>query len=227
MRTARNIPNIIGKTFGYLTVKEHNRELSKLKNKTYYTCLCHCGKVKDIRKDLLIRNFVKSCGCMQFIRVFCCKSCGVSFSKENKAKESNRCVFCESIAKHLRCMKNRCYNSKAARYIHYGAKGIAICDSWMKNTEAFIQWSLNSNYAEGLTIDRINNSLGYFPENCRWVTKLEQAQNMTTNVLNLELAKKIKEQYKIDKTVSKTAKSLNITYSRVYGVIVRGYWSNT
>jgi hypothetical protein len=30
---------------------------------------------------------------------------------------------------------------------------------------------------KGLTLGRINNDAGYFPENCRWETRKQQAQN--------------------------------------------------
>ena len=47
---------------------------------------------------------------------------------------------------------------------------------------AFYNWSLDNGYNDSLTIDRIDNSKGYSPENCRWVTKEEQQRNKTNNV---------------------------------------------
>jgi hypothetical protein len=35
----------------------------------------------------------------------------------------------------------------------------------------------------GLTIDRIDNSKGYYPENCQWATVQEQAANKTKKVM--------------------------------------------
>lgn len=48
--------------------------------------------------------------------------------------------------------------------------------------QTFEAWALASGYQDGLTIDRIDNSGGYWPSNCRWATPLEQSRNKTNNV---------------------------------------------
>lgn len=55
-------------------------------------------------------------------------------------------------------------------------KTIAVCDEW-KDWNAFSDWALNNGYVAGLSIDRIDNALGYCPANCRWVTKEENNRN--------------------------------------------------
>lgn len=57
-----------------------------------------------------------------------------------------------------------------------------VCDEW-QTFENFEKWSLANGYTDNLTIDRKDNSLGYCPENCRWVTTKEQMNNKTSNVL--------------------------------------------
>lgn len=74
-------------------------------------------------------------------------------------------------------MKERCYDKSNKRYSDWGARGITICDEWMDDPEAFVNWALKNGYKPGLSIDRIDNNMGYSPENCRWITLAENNQN--------------------------------------------------
>ncbi len=74
-------------------------------------------------------------------------------------------------------MKDRCYNPKSASYNRYGAVGIGICAEWISDYYSFSKWSVKNGYSDELTIDRINNSFGYSPENCRWATYKQQSAN--------------------------------------------------
>ena len=80
-----------------------------------------------------------------------------------------------------RCMRRRCNNPSNASYQRYGAKGINVCEEW-NDFEAFYNWAISNGWANGLSIDRIDNSRGYSPDNCRFVTAKEQSRNRTTNV---------------------------------------------
>ena len=68
-------------------------------------------------------------------------------------------------------MLNRCNNPKNAAYKNYGGKGITVCDEWANSFEAFELWAIKAGYNDKLTIDRLDNSKGYCPDNCQWVTK--------------------------------------------------------
>jgi len=73
----------------------------------------------------------------------------------------------------LRDMKQRCYNKNHQHYPRYGGRGITICEGWLgkEGAKAFYDWSLSHGYSDDLTIDRINNDMGYCPENCVWMPK--------------------------------------------------------
>ena len=51
-----------------------------------------------------------------------------------------------------------------------------ICDEWLDFTN-FYRWAMANGYRKELTIDRIDNEKGYSPDNCRWVTIVEQLRN--------------------------------------------------
>lgn len=75
-------------------------------------------------------------------------------------------------------MIQRCTNPKNKNHKYYYDKGITVCDEWLK-FENFYEWAINNGYKEGLSIERKDNSKGYCPENCTWITMQEQARNKT------------------------------------------------
>lgn len=72
-------------------------------------------------------------------------------------------------------MVGRCTNPNRPDYRYYGWRGVTVCDRWRESFAAFL--ADMGPKPDGLSLDRIDNSGGYGPENCRWATKHEQMQN--------------------------------------------------
>lgn len=93
-------------------------------------------------------------------------------------------------------MKYRCYGHRnsARTEKHYKSKGISVCDEWVNNFAAFYDWAVTHGYEDDLTIDRIDPSGNYCPENCRWISWSENAsrarQSNTANLTVLYSARK-------------------------------------
>jgi len=73
-------------------------------------------------------------------------------------------------------IKSRCYDPKADSYRWYGAQGVRVCERWLKSFDAFFR-DMAPSYVSGKWIDRLDNSRGYDPDNCRWVTPRESNLN--------------------------------------------------
>lgn len=78
-------------------------------------------------------------------------------------------------------MLDRCYKDyKSSK--NYKQKGITVCEEWRSSYFNFYEWAMSHGYADNLTIDRIDSTKNYCPENCRWVTYKVQNNNKSTNV---------------------------------------------
>lgn len=79
-------------------------------------------------------------------------------------------------------MKARCTRKSHHQYINYGGRGISLCNEWTKYSN-FKLWSEANGYTSVLTIDRVDNSRGYSPDNCRWTTHKVQNNNTRRNII--------------------------------------------
>ena len=78
-------------------------------------------------------------------------------------------------------MKSRCENENNESFHNYGGRGITLCEEW-HDLDTFVEWAINAGYNETLSLDRVDVNGNYEPNNCRWITKHEQAYNRRTNV---------------------------------------------
>lgn len=76
-------------------------------------------------------------------------------------------------------MHQRCNDPNVPEYARYGGRGIQVCPEW-KSFLVFIS-DMGSRPSSAHTLDRIDNDLGYAPENCRWATRKDQSRNQASN----------------------------------------------
>lgn len=132
--------------------------------KTYSNCVCDCGENVIVSNSLLNSGHTKSCGCIK--------------------KEFGRTTFVHgqaargSVTSEYRtwaAMIRRCSNSNDKSYLNYGGRGITVSDEWKNSFVAFI--TDMGKRPKGLTLERIDNSLGYCKSNCKWDTRKNQNRN--------------------------------------------------
>ena len=123
-------------------------------------------------------------------------------------------------------MKQRILNPNNKDYKNYGGRDITICNEWLEFIP-FRDWSLSNGYADNLEIDRIDNNLGYSPENCQWITQKENMRKQPQVKLTQEIANEIRYLYNTNKhTQSKLAKKYNVTRQLINSIINNKSWKH-
>ena len=159
-------------------------------------CKCKCGTEKDVLMSNVTQGKSVSCGC-------------------HRSELNSRHNMCNKRLYHIwENMIQRCTNKNHGSYKGYGGRGITVCDEW-RDFCAFYQWAMSAGYSDDLSIDRIDVDKGYSPDNCRWATTSQQANNKRSSHF-LEWDNK-------RMTVTQWAEFLNVPPNRIHSRLRSGW----
>jgi len=156
-----------GNRYGDLTVLESFHKLTgaKKRKRLYWRCVCDCGNIHDV-----------DCGNLRNGNTHACPFCAAKKRSAHRKKPFQR----HRVKNVRRAMIDRCTNPNNKSYDRYGALGVKVCDRWLESLENFVaDMGLPD---EGMSIDRIDPSGNYEPNNCRWVDIETQANNKRNTV---------------------------------------------
>lgn len=197
-----NVPckDTISRQFGRLTVIEYSGvHITPCgTRKKMWKCRCECGKETIVADNNLKNGSTKSCGCWKHSKII-----------EHNTKHGGVHDRLYGIWKN---MKYRCNNPKDSHYKAYGGKGVKVCSEW-NDYENFRRWAYANGYDENAefgecTLDRIDNNGNYEPSNCRFVSRIIQANNTSRNHFVELNGRKM--------TIAEFARAMNISKNRAW-----------
>ena len=150
--------DLTGQVFGRLTVVGFDYKTEK--GTYHWLCQCRCGNTTSVNRTSLVAGRTQSCGC------FGRENSKVRATKHGMSKTKTYNVWVE--------MRNRATNKNHKNAKYYSDKGITVCERW-DHFSNFLEDM--GEQPEGLWLERIDNSLGYFKDNCKWETPSRQCSN--------------------------------------------------
>lgn len=121
-------------------------------------------------------------------RVVCSKSCRGKSARSAQKTAGRKPIHGGCIGGKLSPLyrrwcgiRARCLNKNYHNYHRYGGRGILICKEW-ESFASFESWAKKSGFKQNLQIDRIDNELGYSPQNCRWVEPVVNCNNKSDSI---------------------------------------------
>jgi hypothetical protein len=164
-----------------------------------FLCVCDCGSTKPLAGANLRSGRTRSCGC---------------FGNERRREVHTTHGFSASDTYQAWAgMIKRCYDSRDRAFKYYGAKGIDVCDKW-RSFDGFLS-DMGQKPSKAHSVGRLRNDVGYEPNNCRWETADQQANNKSTSVFL--------EHNGETRTVSQWAKLFGINPFLIYRRLRRGW----
>lgn len=190
--------DLTGQKYGKLTVLEI--AVDEVGKKKKWLCKCDCGNKIIVYGSNLRSGHTKSC-----------IQCGYDLMKALNTKHghSNTPIYYV-----WNTMLSRCYRQSSNSFQNYGGRGIKVCAEW-HDAKTFISWAIQNKYAPGMEIDRIDVDGDYCPENCRFIPRLENANNKTNN--------KLIEYNGEKRTIAEWSRYFEVNYKNLSRNLKKGY----
>lgn len=165
---SKKIPIAEGDRYGMLTVLREGEPVGAQKQRAVIV-RCDCGTEKQVRLGELRNGKTVSCGCHRL------KILRAGRAPQHGESHHNTTVEYKTWDGIIQ----RCTNPKCGIFHRYGGRGISVCHRWL-TYENFLEDM--GRRPDDCSIERLNNSGDYEPDNCVWADRRVQQNNKRTNL---------------------------------------------
>jgi hypothetical protein len=155
--------DLTGTTFNRWTVV--SRAANTAAGQAQWRCRCDCGTERELKSIVIRRGISQSCGCLKIERII-----------ERTTTHGHAANGMTPTYHSWASMIARCTNPNKKEFPEYGGRGITVCERWRWSFQNFLD-DMGEKPPGRFSLDRIDNSGGYEPGNCRWATDVQQANN--------------------------------------------------